>query len=139
MAELVMELAGVDKETAERALAEHKQVWLAVDALLVKPVVSGEKYLPPKPVVDTGLSEEQEALCKRGRWLQDQVNAVFSVAHSQIRQVDPQQAESVELPLLDDSVESVVPPPPSSSPLLDSPEQTIQATPQSEASPQTHA
>jgi len=130
MADLVMELAGVDRETAEKALAEHKEVWLAVDALMVKPVVSGEKYLPTKPVVVTGLSEEQEALCKRGRWLQDQVNAVFSVAHSQIRQVGPQEAESVDLPLLDDSV-GVVPPPPSSSPQSDSPSQMTPADSQS--------
>jgi hypothetical protein len=115
MADLVMELAGVDRETAEKALAEHKEIWLAVDALMVKPVVSGEKYIPAKPVVDSGISKEQKALCERGRWLQDQVNAVFSVAHSQIRQIDPQVAESVDLPLLDDSA-GVVPPPPSSSP-----------------------
>ena len=135
MAELVMELAGVEREVAEKALAEHKEVWLAVDALLVKPAVSGEKYLPTKPVVITGLSEEQEALCKRGRWLQDQVNAVFSVAHSQIRQADPQEAVSVDLPLLDDSV--AVPPAPSSSPQLGSPVQTIPEDSQSEVSPQT--
>ena len=136
MADLVMELAGVDKETAERALAEHKEIWLAVDALLVKPVVSGEKYLPTKPVVVSGLSEEQEALCKRGRWLQDQVNAVFSVAHSQIRQIDPQQAEPIELPLLDDSAVAV-PPAPSSSPQLGTDEQMIPEDSQSEVSLQT--
>jgi hypothetical protein len=82
MAELVMELAGVSREVAEAALATHTEVWLAVDALLTKPVVSGEKYIPAPPTIDTGLSPEQEALCKRGRWLQDQVNAVYSVAHS---------------------------------------------------------
>ena len=53
MADLVMELAGVDRDTAERALSEHKEVWLAVDALLVKPVVSGEKYIPAKVVSGT--------------------------------------------------------------------------------------
>ena len=85
MADLVMELAGVTKEVAEEALAKHKEVWLAVDALLERPVVAGDKYIPPKPKVNTGLTSEQEALCLRGRWLQDQVNAVFSVAHSKIR------------------------------------------------------
>ena len=134
MTELVMELAGVDKDTAEKALAEHKEVWLAVDALLVKPVVSGEKYIPAKPVVDSGISEEQKALCERGRWLQDQVNAVFSVAHSQIRQ-EQQQVESVEVPLLDESV--AVPPPPSSSPQLVTDEQTTPPVLQSEESRQT--
>ena len=85
MVDLVMELAGVTKEVAEEALATHKEVWLAVDALLVRPVTQGDKYIPPKPKVDSGLSSEQEALCQRGRWLQDKVNAVFSVAHSKIR------------------------------------------------------
>lgn len=85
MADLVMELAGVTKEAAEEALTKHKEVWLAVDALLVRPVASGDKYMPAKPKVETGLSPEQEALCQRGRWLQDQVNAVFSVAHSKTR------------------------------------------------------
>jgi hypothetical protein len=135
MSELVMELAGVDKQTAEKALAEHKEIWLAVDALLVKPVVSGEKYIPAKPVVDSGISKEQKALCERGRWLQDQVNAVFSVAHSQIRQEQQQQVESVEVPLLDDL--AVVPPPPSSSPQLGTDEQTTPPSSQSEASRQT--
>jgi hypothetical protein len=80
-----MELAGVTREVAEEALAKHKEVWLAVDALMERPVVAGDKYIPPKPRVDTGLTSEQEALCQKGRWLQDQVNAVFSVAHSKTR------------------------------------------------------
>jgi hypothetical protein len=95
MAEMVMELAGVTREVAEEALAKHKEVWLAVDALMERPVVAGDKYIPPKPKVNTGLTSEQEALCKRGRWLQDQVNAVFSVAHSQTRTLLP---DLVEVP-----------------------------------------
>ncbi len=91
MAEMIMELAGVTREVAEEALAKHKEVWLAVDALMERPAVAGDKFIPPKPKVDTGLTSEQEALCQRGRWLQDQVNVVFSVAHSKIRtQPDPQ-------------------------------------------------
>ena len=85
MAEQVAELACVPLDVAEKALVEHKEVWLAVDALLSKPSTSGDKYIPSKPKIDTGLTVEQEEMCKRGRWLQDQVNAVFSVAHSQIR------------------------------------------------------
>jgi hypothetical protein len=85
MAEMIMELANVSKEMAEEALAKHKEVWLAVDALMERPVVAGDKYIPPKPKVNTGLTSEQEALCQRGRWLQDQVNVVFSVAHSKTR------------------------------------------------------
>ena len=92
MADMVMELANVSREVAEEALAKHKEVWLAVDALMERPVVAGDKFIPPKPKVDTGLTSEQEALCQRGRWLQDQVNVVFSVAHSKTRtQPDPPQ------------------------------------------------
>jgi hypothetical protein len=80
-----MELAGVDEATATRALLQYESVEDAVDALLVKPVVSGEKYIPPPPKVESGLTEEQRERCSKGRWLQDQVNAVFSVAHSQTR------------------------------------------------------
>lgn len=94
MAETVMELANVSREVAEEALAKHKEVWLAVDALMERPVVAGDKFIPPKPKVNTGLTSEQEARCQKGRWLQDQVNAVFSVAHSKVRslQDDPQEA-----------------------------------------------
>lgn len=78
-----MELAGVDEATAKRALLEYETVEDAIDALMVKPVVSGDAYLRPRPTIDTGLTPEQEERCRKGRWLQDQVNAVFSVAHSQ--------------------------------------------------------
>jgi hypothetical protein len=80
-----MELANVSREVAEEALAKHKEVWLAVDALMECPVAPGTKLIPPKPKVNTGLTSEQEALCQKGRWLQDQINVVFSVAHSKTR------------------------------------------------------
>ncbi len=103
--DMVMELAVVDRDTAVAALAEHKEVWIAVDALLTKPMIAGDRFLPPPPVVDNGLTPEQDAICRRGRWLQDQVNVVFSVAHSKTRtphgqdsQADEAQAPPVELP-----------------------------------------
>jgi hypothetical protein len=105
MAETVMELANVSREVAEEALAKHKEVWLAVDALMERPVVAGDKFIPPKPKVNTGLTSEQEALCQRGRWLQDQVNVVFSVAHSKTR--TPQSA----LPEVPSEQYAQVPPP----------------------------
>ena len=95
MAEMVMELANVSREIAEEALAKHKEVWLAVDALMECPVVAGDKYIPPKPKVNTGLTSEQEALCQRGRWLQDQVNVVFSVAHSKTRTLQGEDQQQV--------------------------------------------
>lgn len=97
MAETVMELANVSREVAEEALAKHKEVWLAVDALMERPVVAGDKYIPPKPKVNTGLTSEQEALCQKGRWLQDQVNVVFSVAHSKTRTpLDQEQVPAIQ-------------------------------------------
>jgi hypothetical protein len=80
-----MELTGCGPREAAEALAEHKEIWLAVDALLPKPTVAGEKYIPSKPTIDSGMTLEQQARCERGRWLQDRVNAVFSVAHSKIQ------------------------------------------------------
>lgn len=90
MAELVMELAGCSLDQAQAALETHKDVVAAVDALLSKPVCKGDTYLPAKPKINDGLSDEQKALCERGRWLQDKVNEVISVAHAKTRtQPDP--------------------------------------------------
>ena len=98
--ELVMTLAGVTQEEAERALLEHETVEAALDALIQKPAVSGDKYIPAKPVIKTELDPEQEERCRRGRWLQDKVNAVFSVAQtltkSQAEQT-PVEAEQAQL------------------------------------------
>lgn len=94
--ELVMELAGVGPKEAAEALAVHKEIWLAVDALLKKPDVSGEKYMPPKPSIDDGLDAEQKERCERGRWLQEKVNVVFSVAHSKTRTLQDAEAPSVK-------------------------------------------
>jgi len=82
---MVQQLTGCTREEAEKALMEHETVLDAVESLIpANPVVSGNKYIPPKPKVDIGMDPEQRALCERGRWLQDRVNAVFSVAHSKI-------------------------------------------------------
>jgi len=101
--DLVMELTGCSPVEATNALKEHKEIWLAVDSLMAKPVVTGEKYIPKKPVIDTGLTQEQQERCDRGRWLQDQVNAVFSVAHSKtlpaqpvLEELSPEEAERLE-------------------------------------------
>ncbi len=137
---MVMELAVVDRETAVAALAEHKEVWVAVDALLTKPMTAGDRFLPPPPEVDDGLSPEQRELCRRGRWLQDQVNVVFSVAHSKVRTLpEPDQsapevaAPPVELPLPEPGPAQS--PPSTSESAQGSLEQTTQQAPQS-ASPQ---
>lgn len=122
--QLVMTLAGVTEEVANQALLAHETPEDAIDALLLKPSVSGEKYIPAKPTIDTGLTPEQEAMCKRGRWLQDQVNAVYSVAHSKTlppRDAQPEAAQTV--PALQDASAPLAPPP---SPQPDGPSQSPQ-------------
>ena len=80
---MISQMAECSLETAASALSIHGNVVDAVAALLPEnPVVSGAKYIPAKPKVESGMDAEQAALCERGRWLQDKVNAVFSVAHS---------------------------------------------------------
>jgi hypothetical protein len=91
-----MELAGVGPKEAAEALAVHKEIWLAVDSLLHKPEISGEKYMPQKPCIDDGLNAEQKERCEKGRWLQEKVNAVFSVAHSKTRSLQDVVVPSVK-------------------------------------------
>ena len=98
MTDVVMELTGCGPLEAAKALMEYKTIEDAVDALLSKPAVSGDKYIPTKPKIETGLTEEQEERCKKGRWLQDQVNAVFSVAHSK--------TQSPQVPLVQQLVDT---------------------------------
>lgn len=96
----VMSMTAATHEESEAALIKYQTVEDAIDALLVKPVSSGDKHIPLPPKIDTGMSTEQEERCKKGRWLQDKVNAVFSVAHSQTR----------TLPAVEDCSSSAVPP-----------------------------
>ena len=127
-----MELAGVDEATAKRALLEYETVEDAIDALMVKPAVSGDAFLRPRPTIETGMTEEQEERCRKGRWLQDKVNAVFSVAHSQT-QTPP--AQSVASTASGTTVQTLeVPTAPPGSP-ADSLVQTTPPAPQSETLP----
>jgi len=110
---MIMSLTGVTEEVAKQAYIRHETVEDAVDSLLPKPAVSGDKYIPAKPKVNTGMTPEQEALCKKGRWLQDQVNVVFSVAHSKTRTPQDEtvpeastESRPVSVPLISDSTPS---------------------------------
>lgn len=103
---MIMSLTGVDEETASAAYMRYESLEEAIDSLILKPTVSGDKYIPAKRKIDTGMSTEQEERCKKGRWLQDQVNVVFSVAHSKSRtqpdEVVPEasmEPQTVELPV----------------------------------------
>lgn len=83
MVDMVMELTGCGPIEAAKALIDYKTIEDAVDALLCKPTVSGDKYIPEKPKINTGMTSEQEERCRKGRWLQDKINVVFSAAHPQ--------------------------------------------------------
>ena len=135
MAELIQELTGCSLIDAHLALRQFNgNVVDAVEFLVVKPRVRGDAYLPPKPKIDNGLTPEQEELCRRGRDLQDKVNAVVSVAHSKIQdgnskseyEAVAQPSHPKELKILrPDELEEDVPlrnPPPS--PQCDSPPKT---------------
>ena len=127
---MIMSLTGVDEETASAAFMRYESMEDAIDALIQKPTVSGDKYIPAKRKIDTGMSQEQEERCKKGRWLQDQVNVVFSVAHSKTRtqpdEVVPEastEPQTVELPAVESPQQ------------LDAPEKTIPLNPQCESPP----
>ena len=98
-----MNMTGCDQAEAEAALLLYpNDVIAAIDFILPKPKVSGAKYIPAKPVVDNGMDAEQKARCERGRWMQDKVNAVFSVAHSKILpdpEAEQSESQSAEVPV----------------------------------------
>lgn len=82
---MVQQMTGCTRDEAEKALIAHETILDAIEALIpANPVISGAKYIPTKPKIDNGLDPEQAERCEKGRWLQDKVNAVFSVAHSKI-------------------------------------------------------
>jgi len=100
---MVQQMTGCTRDEAEKALVAHETVLDAIEALIpANPVTSGAKYIPSKPKIDHGMDEEQAALCARGRWLQDKVNAVFSVAHSKTLEQTPLGSEPQTSPALVD-------------------------------------
>ena len=128
--ETVMSFTNCTRQEAEDALAAHKgDVLIALDALFQKPVVSGEKHIPPPPKVDTGQDEEQKARCAAGRDLMDKLTFVFSGAHRKSLEQPPQASEA---PAVSEAVQALPPAPPTTSPQQGSPVQTTQPYPQSE-------
>jgi hypothetical protein len=126
-ATMVQQLTGCTREEAERVLNQHENVLDAVESLIpANPVVAGAKYIPPKPKVETGMDPQQKALCERGRWLQDKVNAVFSVAHSKV--LPDLLAQQSSLQSVEESVLIPVASTEESVSSQDSHEQTVQPT-----------
>lgn len=116
LVEQVMNLACCSKEDAQRALANTKNnVIDAVDMLLDRPVVKGEKFLPPKPTINDGLTEEVRNKIKQARELAEILNAGARVAETKRTQERPVVQGVVEfLPQEDLPVQVQVPAIPSS-------------------------
>ena len=94
---MVQQMTGCTREEANRALLMNESVVDAIAAIIPEnPVTAGNKYIPAKPKINTGMDAEQAALCERGRWLQDRVNAVFSVAHSKTLPDQPAEQSSLQ-------------------------------------------
>lgn len=95
--ETILSLTGCSEEEARNALEKSRgDILFALDMLIEKPECKGDKYIPPPPKVDTGLSPEQQERCMKGRQLQEMVNAVFSVGHSKTQTLRDQEAPSTE-------------------------------------------
>lgn len=93
--QMIQELTGCDEDTVRTHYEMNRgDVILTIDSLIEKPVCKGDKFIPPPPKIDNGLTPEQQEMCLRGRDLQDKVNVVFSVAHSKTR--TPQDLEAGE-------------------------------------------
>ena len=82
--EMVQSLACCSVEDATAALTAYVTVEAAVDSLLAKPTVSGEKHMP---IIQKAAANdrEQEERCAAGRALMDKLTVVSSAAHSKIR------------------------------------------------------
>jgi len=81
---MIQSLANCTSDQAIIALSEYGTVEDAVDALLVKTVVSGQKYIPPTRVLHPN-DPEQEERCAKGRMLMDKLTAVSSAAQTKIQ------------------------------------------------------
>jgi hypothetical protein len=132
-ATMISQLTGCSQEEASQALLKYETVVDAVESLLPPaPVVSGSKYIPSKPIVDSGLSDEQKELCERGRWLQGKINAVFSVAHSKTLSLPDAPQEVLSHDPVPQDVKPEIPEPAQNEPLPDCVEQTVPQVPKFE-------
>jgi hypothetical protein len=106
--DMVQSLAGCTLEQAQSSLNEYGSVEAAVDALLARPTVSGQKYIP-QIVKRSHQDSEQEERCANGRALMDKLTVVASAAHSKIRSGQALAAHAVQqVDSVPDETKSVV-------------------------------
>jgi hypothetical protein len=93
--EMIQSMTFCSREEAETALMQYGGVLNAIASLYPLKETAAKKRIP----IDTGMDAEQIDRCKRGRDLQDKINAVFSVAHPQVKS-----SQSAELEQMTEAV-----------------------------------
>ena len=74
--EQVVAFTGVSAEVAKKALEENGgDVILTVERLSVPPSIRGDRYIPPKPTIDDGLTEEVRENLRKARQFSDILSA----------------------------------------------------------------
>lgn len=74
--EQVVAFTGVSADVAKKALEENGgDVILAVERLSVPPSIRGDRYIPPKPTIDDGLTEEVRENLRKARQFSDILSA----------------------------------------------------------------
>lgn len=77
-ASLVMSMLGCSNEDAKEYLAKaNGDVLLAITNNLKVPSVSGEKYIPPPPKIDDGLTDEVREKLNEARKVSEAFSASF--------------------------------------------------------------
>jgi len=129
MADIVADLACCSLQDATRALEVHGSVIAAVDSLLTKPNVSGEKYLQPKER-RSHLDPEQDEMCRKGRELMDRLT-VISAYHPQVQRGPSVEEAAMKALQSHPSAPAPSERPSAAEPRQDSPSQTVQPSVQS--------
>lgn len=89
----IQALACCTEEEAQHAYDDcDGNVEEAIEMLLQAPPCEGDRYIPPQPTIDDGLSEEQRERCLRARKVCDTINAGQTSAYRSAKQ----QADSAE-------------------------------------------
>jgi hypothetical protein len=106
----VMSILGCTEDEAHKYLSEAGGDPLkAIEQNLNIPVTSGNKYIPPPPVIDDGLTDEVREKLKEARKISEMFNASFrndlivkseKKATSPAAEAAPEELEEGELPEL---------------------------------------
>lgn len=107
----VMSMLGCTEEEARSYLDKAEgDVLKAIEDNLNVPVISGQKYIPPPPIVDDGLDPEVREKLNEARRLSDLFNASFrndllvspaKTSSAEAAEVPAVEAPAVEVPVVE--------------------------------------